>query len=178
MPDEVVAAFGQGKKPKVHVTLNGFLYRSTVAAYSGVYMLPLSQERRQAAGAQAGDLVKVTLELDVEPRTAPVPADLAEVLSEAPGAMAAFEALLFSARKEFVRQVEEAKAQETRSRRIAGVVAKLTNRREKLNRNSAGFLFPAAQRTDHRHPEQKWGPKAERAVSQRDHGGVAEWDTK
>lgn len=127
VPEEVVAAFGQGKKPKVHVTLNGFTYRSTVAAYGDVYMLPLSQERRQAAGVQAGDLVEVTLELDVEPRTVPVPADLAEALSEAPGAMAAFEALSFSARKEFVRQVEEAKAQETRNRRIAGIVTKLAN---------------------------------------------------
>jgi len=47
-------------------------------------------------------------------------------VANAPGARAAFEALAYSARKEYVRQVESAKAQETRERRIAGIVAKLS----------------------------------------------------
>lgn len=125
VPAEAIAALGKGKKPPVKVTLNGFTYRSTVAAYGDVYMLPLSQERRAAAGVQAGDQVEVTLELDQEPRTVEVPDDLAAALSEKPGAMAAFEALSYSARKEHVRQVESAKAPETRERRIAKIVASL-----------------------------------------------------
>lgn len=128
VPQEVVAAFGNGKKPKVKVTLNGHTYRSTVAAYGDVYMLPLSQENRKAAGVKAGDSVEVTLELDLEPRTVEVPADLAAALAEKPDAAAAFDALSYSMRKEYVRQVEEAKAQETRSRRIAGIVTKLTGK--------------------------------------------------
>lgn len=125
VPAEAIAALGKGKKPPVKVTLNGFTYRSTVAAYGDVYMLPLSQERRAAAGVQAGDQVEVTLELDQEPRTVEVPDDLAAALSEKPGTMAAFEALSYSARKEHVRQVESAKAPETRGRRIAKIVASL-----------------------------------------------------
>jgi len=89
-------------------------------------MLPLSKEHRQAAGLQAGDQVEVTIELDLEPRTVDVPADLAAALAEKPGGMAAFEALSYTMRKEYARQVESAKAQETRSRRIEGIVAKLT----------------------------------------------------
>lgn len=126
VPVEVMAELGGGKRPKVKVTVNGFTYRSTVAPYSGdVYMLPLSQDKREAAGVKAGDAVEVTLELDTEPRTVDVPEDLQAALAEKDGALEAFDALSYSKRKEFVRQVTEAKAQETRTRRIAAIVAQL-----------------------------------------------------
>jgi hypothetical protein len=125
IPAESIAALDAGKKPRVVVTLNGFTYRSTVAVMGGLYMLPLSQERRLAAGVQGGDTLEVTLELDTEPRTVEIPTDLAAELAKKPGAAAAFDALSFSMRKEFVRQVESAKAAETRQRRIAGIVEKM-----------------------------------------------------
>ena len=125
IPPEVVAALGQSKRPPVKVTVNGYSYRSTVAAYGDVFMLPLSQERRAAAGVQAGDQITVTLELDTEPRTVELPDDLQAALSAA-GLLETFQAIAYSRRKEYVRQVEEAKAQETRSRRIANIVAKLS----------------------------------------------------
>jgi len=125
VPAEAVAAMGQGKKPKVRVSLNGYTYRSTVAAYGDVFMLPLSAEHREAAGVKAGDQVEVTVELDLEPRTVDVPGDLAAALSAKPGATAAFDALSYTMRKEYVRQVKEAKARETRDRRIAGIAARL-----------------------------------------------------
>jgi hypothetical protein len=125
VPAEAIAALGGKKKPPVIVTVNGFTYRSTVAAYGDVYMIPLSQERRATAGVEAGDVVEVTLELDTEPRTVEVPDDLAAALAAKPGARVAFDALSYSARKEHVRQVESAKAQETRERRIAKIVASL-----------------------------------------------------
>jgi hypothetical protein len=127
VPSEVIAALGTQKRPRVKVSLNGYTYRSTVAPYGDVFMLPLSQEHRAAAGVTAGDEVEVTIELDLEPRTVEVPDDLRAALSEKPGATEAFEALAFSRRKEFVRQVEEAKAQETRQRRIAKIVADVGN---------------------------------------------------
>ncbi len=125
VPAEAIAALGTHKKPKVVVSLNGYSYRSTVAAYGDVFMIPLSAEHRGAAGVQANDMVEVTIELDTEPRTVEVPDDLATALAEKVGAAAAFEALSPSARKEHVRQVESAKAPETRARRIATIVAKL-----------------------------------------------------
>jgi hypothetical protein len=124
VPAEAITALGGKKKPPVIVTVNGFTYHSTVAAYGDVYLIPLSQERRAVAGVEVGDLVEVTLELDTEPRTVEVPDDLAEAL-EKTGARANFDALAYSKRKEFVRQVESAKAQETRERRIAKIVAAL-----------------------------------------------------
>lgn len=125
VPAEVVAALGQGKRPPVVVTIGGHSYRSTVAAYGDVFMLPLSQERRAAAGVEAGQTVEITLELDEQPRTVDVPDDLAAALAGRPGLRAAFDALSYSTRKEHVRQVETAKAAETRQRRIARIVAGL-----------------------------------------------------
>lgn len=126
IPPENIAELGKGKKPPVKVTLNGFTYRTTVAAYGDVYMIPLSKERREAAGVQARDIVEITLELDLEPRMVEIPEDLAAAFATHPGARAAFDELNYSTRKEYVRQVESAKTQGTRERRIAGIIAKLT----------------------------------------------------
>ena len=124
VPAEIVDALGQGKRPKVIVTINGHSYRSTVAALGGTYMLALAKEHRDAAGVKAGDSIEVTLEADTLPRTVEVPADLAAALKQA-GATAAFDALSYSARKEHARQVESAKAPETRQRRIDKIVSQL-----------------------------------------------------
>ena len=126
VPAEALAALGAGKKPRVKVSLNGYTYRTTVAVLGDVFMLSLSAENREAAGVQAGQTVEVTLELDTEPRSVEVPDDLAAALAMAHGARETFDALPYSARKEYVRQVETAKAQETRQRRIAGIVAKMS----------------------------------------------------
>jgi len=125
VPAEVIAALGVGKRPPVVVHIGGHRYRSTVAAYGDVYMLPLSQEHRAAAGVEAGETVEITLELDTQPRMVDVPDDLAAALVERPGLRAAFDALSYTARKEHVRQVTTAKAAETRQRRIAKIVAGL-----------------------------------------------------
>lgn len=125
IPAEVIAALGTQKRPKVKVTLNGYTYRNTVAVFGDVYMLGVSQAHREASGLKAGDQVEVTLELDLEPRTVDVPDDLRAAFSGKAGTIEAFDALSYTKRKEFVRQVEDAKTQETRDRRISKIVAEL-----------------------------------------------------
>ncbi len=126
VPAEAVAALDKGKKPPVKVTLNGYTYQTTVATMNRNFMLSLSADNRKAAGVQAGDVVEVTMELDTAPRTVEVPDDLAAALTSVPGVREAFDKLSYSARKEYVRQVESAKAQDTRDRRVAAVVAKVS----------------------------------------------------
>ena len=58
VPDEVVASLGSSKHPQVHVTINAFTYRSSIASMGGKFMLPLSAERRESAGVAAGDEVR------------------------------------------------------------------------------------------------------------------------
>jgi hypothetical protein len=125
VPPDIIEKFGAGKKPPVKITIAGYTYRSTVAVLDGHYMVSLSKANREAAGIAGNDQAEITIELDTEPRTVEVPADLLSALSVKAGAKEAFEKLAFSKRKEFVRQVEEAKTQETRDRRIAGIVEKM-----------------------------------------------------
>lgn len=124
VPAEAITALGGSKKPLVKVSLNGFTYRTAVGIYGTTFLIPVTAEHRQASGLKAGDAVEVILELDTEPRIIEVPDDLATALTEA-GVKATFDGLATSKRKEFVRQVEEAKTQETRERRIAKVVDSL-----------------------------------------------------
>ncbi|CAM3211083.1 YdeI/OmpD-associated family protein [Asticcacaulis taihuensis] len=124
VPPEIVEALGKGKRPPVRVTINGYTYRSTIAVMGGRYLLPLSMENRKPAGVSAGDEVEIHLALDTEVRTVEVPDDLAAAL-DAAGKRDAFDTLAFTYRKEHVRSVTEAKAAETRARRIAKVLTTL-----------------------------------------------------
>jgi hypothetical protein len=125
VPAGVVEAMGKGKRPPVTVTINGYMYRSTVAAYGEVFMLPLAAEHRVAAGVAAGDEIEVDLELDDAPRDVAVPADLAAALDAEPAARATFDGLSNSNKKWHVLNVEGAKTEETRQRRIEKSVATL-----------------------------------------------------
>jgi hypothetical protein len=125
VPEEVVAALGGGKRPRVTVTINGHSYRSSVAVLGGRFMLGVSAENRAAAGVKGGDTVDVDLELDTAPREVTVPPDLATALAAEPAALATFEALSYSNKSWHVLQIEGARTDETRQRRIARSVEAL-----------------------------------------------------
>lgn len=125
VPEEVVKALGKTKKPPVRVTIGGHTYRSTVAAYGDVYMIPVAAEHREAAGVKAGEEVEVTLELDTEPREVSVPPDFAQALDQDAEAKRFFEGLSYSNKRRFVLSIEDAKTPETRLRRIEKAVASL-----------------------------------------------------
>jgi Domain of unknown function (DUF1905)/Bacteriocin-protection, YdeI or OmpD-Associated len=122
VPDAVVEKLASGKRPKVAVTLNGYTYRSTVAVMGGQFMLPLAKAHREAAGVKPRQKVEITLELDTAPREVEIPKDFAAALKKA-GLRAAFDKLAFTHRKEHVRAIEEAKAADTRIRRIDKALA-------------------------------------------------------
>ncbi len=137
VPPEVVEALGQGKKrPAVSVTINGYTYRSTIAAYGDVFMLPLAAEHRTAAGVEAGDQVEVDVALDTAPREVEVPPDLAAALDDEPTARAFFDGLSYSHRRWFVLNVEGTKNEETRKRRVAKAVEMLREGRKPCFRAS------------------------------------------
>ena len=118
VPSEIVEALGKGKRPPVRVTIGRHTYRSTVAAYGDVFMLPLSAENRTAAGVAAGDEIDVEVELDAAPREVAVPADLGAALDGDADAHRTFDGLSYSRKRWFVLSVEGAKTPETRQRRI------------------------------------------------------------
>lgn len=125
VPPAIVDELGGGKRAAVVVDVNGFVYASTIGVMGGRFLIPFSSDKRAATGLSGGDAITVSLTLDTTPRTVEVPDDLAAALAES-GARASFDALSPSARKAHVTSVESAKAADTRARRIASVVEKLT----------------------------------------------------
>ena len=119
VPEEVVDALGAGKRPAVRVTISGYTYRSTIAVMGGAYMVGVSAENRAAAGVAGGNEVDVDIELDTAPREVTVPADFGAALDADPAARRTFDGLSYSNRQWHVLQVEGAKTDETRRRRIA-----------------------------------------------------------
>lgn len=125
VPEENVAELGTSKRPPVNVEVNDFKYKSTVAVMGGRYMISFPKANREATGLKAGDSIKVTLELDEGVREVVVPPVLESALKKA-RLDKTFDALAYSKRKEFARQVAEAKAEDTRDRRVAKILAELS----------------------------------------------------
>ena len=125
IPDEVIASLGAGKKPPVKMTVNGYSYRSTVATIDGKFMVGFSADHRAASGIKGGDAVDVEIELDTEPRTVEVPADLQSALDAEPEARQTFDKLSNSLKGYHVYQITSAKTDETRQRRIEKSIATL-----------------------------------------------------
>jgi len=119
IPDEVVESLGAGKRPPIKVTIHGYTYRSTVAVMGGAYMVGVNADNREAAGVGGGDEVDVDIELDTEPRLVSVPADFAAALDAEPEARRTFDKLSNSNKGWHTLQIEGAKTDETRQRRIA-----------------------------------------------------------
>jgi hypothetical protein len=121
LPIDPKAVFGKVRAP-VKVTLNGYTFRSTVAAMGGPPCIPLRRSNREAAGLEGGERIEVRLELDEEPRVVTPPADLVKALEAAPPAWARWGELSFTHQREHAEAVADAKTPETRARRIAKAV--------------------------------------------------------
>ena len=124
LPFDLEEAFGR-KRPPVRVTIRGHTWRTTPGVYDGVGLVVVNRSVKAATGVDAGDRVRVEMELDTEPRTVRVPADLKAALAADAAVEAAFAALSFTHRREYVEWVEEAKREETRLRRIAATVERV-----------------------------------------------------
>jgi hypothetical protein len=119
LDDAQVAAVGEGaKRFPVVATVNGYTWRTSVTRMGGEFLLGLNKEVRQGAGAEAGDEVDVTVELDAAPREVEVPEALAAALAADPEAKASFDRMAFTHRKEYACWIADAKQEQTRQRRL------------------------------------------------------------
>lgn len=126
LDDEQVTAVGEGaKRFPVVATVNGYTWRTSVVRMGGEFLLGLNREVREGAGVEAGDEVDLQLELDTKPREVDVPPALAAALAADSEALAAFQKLSYTHRKEYARWVAEAKKDETRERRVATTLDRL-----------------------------------------------------
>lgn len=118
IPEEVITALGRGKRVPVIVTVNGYTFRNTTAFMGGQYLVGVSAAHRAASGLAAGDAIEVTLEVDDAPRVVEVPPELAEALAGDPEAAAAWQKLSYSHQRQHAEAILDAKAPETRARRV------------------------------------------------------------
>jgi uncharacterized protein YdeI (YjbR/CyaY-like superfamily) len=91
----------------------------------GTAWVGISAGNRAASGIAEGDLVKVDLKLDTEPRVVPQPPDLAKALNADLEARAAFDRLAYGLKRKHVTAIEEVKTSATRQRRISKLVTTL-----------------------------------------------------
>ena len=115
------AVFGRVRAP-VRVTLNGYTYRSTIAAMGGPPCIPLRRSHREAARLEGGETIEVRVALDTEKREVTPPADFVKALKAVPPAWERWRTLSYTHQREYVEAIEQAKKPETRVRRIEGAV--------------------------------------------------------
>jgi uncharacterized protein YdeI (YjbR/CyaY-like superfamily) len=92
-------------------------------------MVGVSADNRAGAGVNGGDEVDVDIELDTAPREVTLPPDFAEALDAEPDARRTFNGLSYSNKSWHVLQIEGAKTDETRQRRLAKSIAVLSEGR-------------------------------------------------
>ena len=122
---EQLEGLGRGKRVPVVVTIGEYSFRTTTAIMGGHIWIGVNAAHRAGAGVAAGDELRVRIEVDDAPREVEVPPELAEALAADPVAAAAWERLAYSHRKEHARAVADAKAAETKARRVEKAIAML-----------------------------------------------------
>lgn len=125
LTEEQVTSLGGARNAPVTVTIGDRTARLRIGQMGGRSMVGLSRAARAELGIEYGDEVEAVVALDTAERAVELPSELASALAEDPAAHAAFEALAPSKRKEMARSIAEAKAAETKQRRLEKALTQL-----------------------------------------------------
>jgi hypothetical protein len=115
-----------GKKQRHHIrgTVNGMTIRGSLGSDGETFFLPLGAAWRRDCGVKPGDVV--TVELYPEgPQQELLAPDIASALNAEPAAAEFFVSLATFYRNTYIKWIESAKRPETRSARIAEMMALL-----------------------------------------------------
>ena len=116
VPKKVMDAFAPLRRVPIKGTINGAEFKTTIADMGDGPCFVVNAKMREAAQAQRGDMVIITLERDTIKRTVTIPKDLLHAMSVAE--CARFKKFSYTHQKEYVDALEAAKRPETRARRI------------------------------------------------------------
>ena len=131
LTDEEVTVLGGGKRAAVRVRVGDREAKLRLAVMGGENLIGMSKAARAELGVDIGDELAVAITLDEAPREVTVPDELRAALSSDSAAGAAFEALPYTARKEFAVWVDGAKRAETRAKRVDETLAMLREGRRR-----------------------------------------------
>jgi hypothetical protein len=114
-------------------TLNGVTFQATLEPDGQKsHWLRVSRELREAAGAEAGDMVTLAIApSDIEPEPA-VPADLRKALAGSSKAQSLWSEITPVARRDWIQWVTSAKRPETRARRVENACSMLASGKKRV----------------------------------------------
>lgn len=131
LTDEEVTVLGGGKRAAVRVRVGDREAQLRLAVMGGENLIGMSKATRAELGVDIGDELTVAITLDEAPREVTVPDELLAALSSDSAARATFDALPYTARKEFTDWVDGAKRAETRAKRVDETLAMLREGRRR-----------------------------------------------
>jgi Bacteriocin-protection, YdeI or OmpD-Associated/Domain of unknown function (DUF1905) len=120
LPKEASGKLPSRGMMSIEGAFNGLAFRATLEPDGqGSHWLKVDRKLREAAGAEAGDVVALEIAPVTEEPEPRVPADLRKALSAAdPKARAVWSDITPLARRDWIQWIESAKREETRSKRI------------------------------------------------------------
>jgi hypothetical protein len=120
LPKEASAKLPSRGMASVEGTFNGLTFGATLEPDGqGGHWLKVDRKLREAAGAEAGDVVSLEIAPVAEEPEPSVPADLRKALAAAhPQARAVWSDITRVARRDWIQWIESAKREETRLKRI------------------------------------------------------------
>lgn len=122
VPPEVIDQLGSGKRPAVVVDVNGYEYRNTVAVMGGKHLISVSAAVRKETGLKGGDPITVALTMAEGPRPVQMPEDFRAALDANPSVSEFFDGLSNSLQRYHCDNINGAKTEETRQRRIVKAI--------------------------------------------------------
>jgi hypothetical protein len=127
LPKEASAKLPSRGQTTVEGTLNGFPFRATLEPDGqGGHWLKVDRKMREAADAEAGDIVTLEIAPVAEEPDPSVPADLRKALAAAPPkAREVWSDITPIARRDWIQWIVSAKQAETRARRISNACSML-----------------------------------------------------
>jgi hypothetical protein len=127
LPKKASAKLPSRGMATIEGTINGFPFRAAVEpdGQKG-HWLRVDRKVREAAGAEAGDVVTLEITPVAEEPEPKVPTDLQKALAAAPKARALWSDITPIARRDWIHWITSAKRPETRARRVENACAMLT----------------------------------------------------
>jgi hypothetical protein len=126
LPKEASAKLPSRGLMSVEGTLDGYPFRATLEPTGqGGHWLKVDRRMREAAGAEAGDVVALELAPLAEEPEPRLPADLRKALAATPKARESWADVTPTARRDWIHWIVSAKQAETRARRIRNACSML-----------------------------------------------------
>jgi len=131
-PYDVKELYGVKGQVKVKAVFDGaVIYRgSLVKMRMPCHIIGITKEIRYLLGKTFSDEISVEIEKDDEAREVIIPGDVSLLLDTNLKAKKFFESLSYTDKKEYIRWIETAQKEETRTRRIGIFIEKLNNKKK------------------------------------------------